>query len=514
MTPERPWADSRFWLVQLVLVGLTLAELAVVVSGHLSAVSPVNEYATLVLLLPAVVYAASRFGLAGGVATAWVATLLAAPRFVAAGNAGSLSVAWVEVVEVVVVNVAAVAVGQRTSARRDAAALAAEARRAHEQVEARYRELFDSNQSPILIVDGDGVVVDANPSASRLFPAVQAQGATTARPRLVDVIGADGAAYVLSLLVSRPGTPSVGTRGDEPVAPLALDAAGARVLMRPAVTPVGAPGERRLQVVFDDVTAELDRQARMEAFAARVVLGQEEERRHLAQELHDGPLQSLIHLCRQIDEHQAHRAPADGERRGTDAAEGSGPDDGENAALPLTDVRATAELVVAELRGIAKGLRPSILDDLGLEASISQLLTEAGTRAGLETTLGVTGTATRLPPPVELALFRIAQEALSNAERHARATRVAVGLEFDPGGVRLLVTDDGCGFEPGAPALRGGGSSLGVPGMAERAALVGATFTIHSAPGAGTTVDVRVPTRALRGGVKPHETSQKPPGHH
>lgn len=514
MTPERPWADSRFWLVQLVLVGLTLAELAVVVSGHLSATSPVNEYATVVLLLPPVLYAANRFGLAGGVATAWVATLLAAPRFVAAGDVGSLSVAWVEVVEVVVVNVAAVAVGQRTSARRDAAALAAEARRAHEQVEARYRELFDSNQSPILIVDGDGSVVDSNPSARRLFPAVQPHEGAVVRPRLVDVIGADAAAYVLSLLVSGPDEPPAGTPSDDPVAPLALDAAGERVLMRPAVTPVGAPRERRLQVVFDDVTAELDRQARMEAFAARVVLGQEEERRHLAQELHDGPLQSLIHLCRQIDEHQARHQPPGTERRGPDPAVETGAGDRDDAELPLADVRTTAELVVAELRGIAKGLRPSILDDLGLEASISQLLAEAGTRTGLETTLGVTGTAVRLPPPVELALFRIAQEALSNAERHARATRVAVGLEFSPQGVRLLVTDDGSGFEPGSPVPRAGGSSLGVPGMAERAALVGAALTIHSAPGTGTTVEVRVPARALRAGVTPHETGRERPENH
>ena len=502
MTPERPWADSRFWLTQLVLVGLSLADLAVVVSGHLTATSPVNEYATVVLLLPPVVYAARRFGLSGGVATAWVATILAAPRFVAAADAGALSVSWVEVVEVVVVNVAAVAVGQRTTARRDAAALASAARQAHERAEARYRELFDSNQAPILIVDGAGVVVDSNPSARRLFPGIGAPGERAVQPRLVDVIGADAAAYVLSLLVSTGGEPSPGGT-DEPVAPLALDAAGARVLMRPAVSPVGDPGERRLQVVFDDVTAELDRQARTEAFAARVVLGQEEERRHLAQELHDGPLQSLIHLCRQIDQHRAHRQAASGVGDGTERPGGT---DSGDTETPLDDLRSTAELVVAELRGIAKGLRPSILDDLGLEASISQLLAEAGARTGIETTLGVTGTPSRLPPPVELALFRIAQEALSNAERHASATRVAVGLDFGPSGVRLLVTDDGTGFEPGSPTPARGGSSLGVPGMAERAALMGATLTIHSAPGSGTTVDVRVPAGALVTGARAHGT--------
>ena len=167
----------------------------------------------------------------------------------------------------------------------------------------------------------------------------------------------------------------------------------------------------------------------MEAFAARVVSGQEEERRHIAQELHDGPVQTLIHLCRQIDEMSSYGEPTP------------------EGAVELADLRSIVEGTVAELRSIAKGLRPSVLDDLGLVASINQILAEAGERHQFETSFGVTGTERRLSPTVELALFRIAQEAISNIERHAAANHVAIGMSFEHDGLRLLVKDDGIGFD-------------------------------------------------------------------
>jgi len=217
----------------------------------------------------------------------------------------------------------------------------------------------------------------------------------------------------------------------------------------------------------------------MEAYASRVVLGQEEERRHLAQELHDGPVQTLIHLCRQIDAVE----------RSTELAP-------ESIGV-LSDLRVIAEGTVAELRSIARGLRPSILDDLGLVASINQLVQEAGERQGFKTSFGVTGEERRMPAPVELALFRIGQEAITNVERHARAGRLAVGLSFEAGGTRLVVTDDGVGFQVHAGAAAGRTGSLGLPGMTERAHLIGSRLVIHSELGLGTTVDVSVPATVL-----------------
>ena len=224
-------------------------------------------------------------------------------------------------------------------------------------------------------------------------------------------------------------------------------------LFRPSITVLADIwDERRMQVVFQDVTEERRQRELVETFAAHVILGQEEERQRISQELHDGPLQNLIHLCRQID-----------------AVDQS------NGAMSSTDeLRKSTEDLVQEIRSISRGLRPSALDDLGLVASIGQLLTDAERRHHIATSFGVTGQERRLPSDVELALFRIAQEALSNIERHAAARTVAVGLDFEGGGLRLLVKDDGIGFAPDTTRRASANQSLGIPGMAERASLIGA----------------------------------------
>jgi signal transduction histidine kinase len=253
---------------------------------------------------------------------------------------------------------------------------------------------------------------------------------------------------------------------------------GEPVLFRPTVTLVGSGGaDRRMQVIFEDVTAETRRHDLMEAYADQVVLGQEEERRHIAQELHDGPLQTLIHLCRQIDS--------------LDPVSGSGP--AASTDLSLSVMRTTVEDTVAELRSIARGLRPSVLDDLGLAASINQLLSDATGRQGFDGSFDVVGTVRRLPSSVELALFRIAQEAITNVERHAGARRTAVRLEFSATEVHLLVQDDGAGFDRRRQQREADGQSLGLPGMSERARLCGGRIRINSQVGKGTTVEAWVP---------------------
>ena len=174
----------------------------------------------------------------------------------------------------------------------------------------------------------------------------------------------------------------------------------------------------------------------MEAYAGQVVLGQEEERRHIAQELHDGPLQTLIHLCRQIDALEG--GPS------TVATTG---DHGLHDGSMLASMRSSVEDTVATLRSIARGLRPSVLDDLGLVASINQVVTEATVRQGFESSFTIDGAVTRLPPAMELAVFRIAQEAVTDVERHAGAS----GGRGPPVRRRLIgltVTDDGAGFDP------------------------------------------------------------------
>ncbi len=481
---ERPWTSSGFWILQLIVLALTLVRVAATVAFHLDATSLVLEFSTLALFLIPVVYAALNYGLAGALFTSGWLTVLAIPRFFAAMSAHEYVAASAELMQVVLLDVLAFLIGQRVSAERAARRLAEISREAHLNAEAMYRDLFDSNQAPILIVDGDGFVVETNAAAQRTFGPTVASAAG-APARLVDMIGPQAAGRVLTQLISwrtPGGQPRDETAADAGrVEPIPFDVGDEHRLFRPTATMLG-PTEvgQRLQVIFEDVTAETRRHDLMEAYAARVVLGQEEERRHIAQELHDGPLQSLIHLCRQIDEIDA-------------AHSGSTP----SGAPPLTELRTIVEDTVSELRSIAKGLRPSVLDDLGLVASINQMLTDAGERQQFETSFGVTGVERRLSPTVELALFRMAQEALSNVERHAAAQRVAVGIDFETGGLRLLVKDDGVGFDASARPDGSRSSSLGLPGMTERAHLIGSRLVIHSELGRGTTVDVWVPATIL-----------------
>jgi two-component system sensor histidine kinase UhpB len=488
LSPQSPWSDSRFWLLLLVVLAFALVRLAVTVGLHLEPGSVGIEFSTLVIFVVPVVVAALDYGLAGGLATAtWVAAL-AIPRLFEASGRRTSTALWAEALQLLLLVGLALLVGHRVSSeersREEADALLA----ARLHAEALYQDIFESNRSPILIADADGLVVQANPSADRVFRGGGMVGCGSRR--LVDVVGVEASALLLTKLLSydanAPGpfdSPGHDLQGPDPdpgpdgrVPPMAFEVNGESLLYRPTATLVGPLGRnRRMQVIFEDVTAETRRHDLMEAYANQVVLGQEEERRHIAQELHDGPLQTLIHLCRQIDVLDAQ----------SDALAGPG--------RPLASMRGTVEQTVAELRSIARGLRPSILDDFGLVASLNQVVTEATGRQELAGRFEVSGTERRLPPHVELAIFRIAQEAVTNVEHHAAADHFVVTLDFGGYGVRLEVADDGIGFDRRPEREGSDGHSLGLPGMHERARLVGGRLIVRSTPGYGTTVEARVP---------------------
>jgi signal transduction histidine kinase len=167
----------------------------------------------------------------------------------------------------------------------------------------------------------------------------------------------------------------------------------------------------------------------------------------------------------------------------------------------IASSRAITEQVIGELREVMKGLRPPALDDLGLTASVRQLVTDLEARSGISAELHAKGADTRLPSQIEVAMFRIAQESLANVEHHSGARSVIVRLTYGVSEVRLSVEDDGCGFDPpelGAGATGGDGQHLGIIGMTERASLVGGRLELSSAPGQGSRVVVTVPTVAVR----------------
>ncbi len=156
---------------------------------------------------------------------------------------------------------------------------------------------------------------------------------------------------------------------------------------------------------------------------------------------------------------------------------------------------------VDALRHLITALRPAALDDLGLVAALEALARRAGAVDGLtvQTEIGVNGEVPRLGPEVESAIYRIAQEALTNVAKHAGASRAVVTLRIEGDRLTATITDDGAGFSPRSsdPAEPDRPSrGVGLDGMRERAALVGAELTVDSQPGGGTSVRVSVPVVA------------------
>lgn len=232
-----------------------------------------------------------------------------------------------------------------------------------------------------------------------------------------------------------------------------------------------------------------DNTEQMERLAAQVISAQEEERRRVARELHDEAGQALT-------------AVIIGLERGLASMPDSYASD-----LPvqprqlISNLRDLAAQTLDEVRKLALELRPSVLDDLGLVAALRQYVRTTEERSGLTTHLTVIGLdetegGDRLPPALETALFRIAQEALTNAIRHARAQTVQVRLRRADGAITLEVRDDGIGLPALSPAT-GDDKHLGMFGMRERARLLGGDF--HAAPVSprGTLVQVRVPVAAV-----------------
>jgi len=219
--------------------------------------------------------------------------------------------------------------------------------------------------------------------------------------------------------------------------------------------------------------------AKLRLLARQVVQSQEDERAHLARELHDGTSQTLVSAKLLVEsavdqlEREHHRAPP---------------------ALAKALTRLNESL--SEVRRISHRLRPAMLDTLGLPVALQLLGREFGEDGQTEVTVEVEGEPATLPEEVKTALFRVAQEALANVAKHAAAQSVRIELGFAPDGVGLHIADDGRGFDAEAVQLdprRG----IGLRNMRERLASIGGSISLRAAPGAGTVLYADVPTKAI-----------------
>ena len=212
-----------------------------------------------------------------------------------------------------------------------------------------------------------------------------------------------------------------------------------------------------------------------------VIQAQEDERRRVARELHDDVGQALAALVLVLGV-IAEALPAEGAARERQI---------------LEDATVMAENMMSGLRRVIADLRPPVLDDLGLVPALRRLANDLQERSGVAAAVQADETIGRLPPEVELTLFRVAQEALANVGKHAQAHHATIVLRQDPGQIVLRIQDDGRGLPEGAApawtAASHDGDHFGLLGMQERVALLNGTFRVEGAPQRGTMVTVELP---------------------
>ncbi|BAS29275.1 PAS domain S-box protein [Limnochorda pilosa] len=456
--------ELRFWYVQALVILIAGAHNLIELAGQGTPMGPFYFVPDSLFFVP-VVYAALNFGFPGSVATALWATVISTPNFVL-WHTGLER--WGVIFQIFIVNAVAVFVGRRVDLETQAREHAVRAGHALRASEARYRGLFETAGEAVMVIDAAGVVREANQVAGRLFGKSSADLRGVPLSALLDE---ETVAHILSEERARQAVRDV----------VLVCAEGREVHLRPVVTTFTENGNSRVtQVILRDVTEERRQEEGLRNYAGQILRAQEEERKRIAQELHDDTIQSLILVCRELDEmeERAREGPPDLSQR-------------------LHAVREETARIADSLRGFTGDLRPPVLDDLGLTPAVRRLVADLGQRAGVEARFEVRGKARRLPPDVELTLFRIAQEALRNAERHAQASRVRVRLDFSgETTVAVAVTDDGKGFHPPAQGGSLASGQFGLLGMEERSRLLGGSLEIGSGPNKGTTVRAVVPVRA------------------
>ncbi|HEX9370650.1 MAG TPA: response regulator [Roseiflexaceae bacterium] len=310
----------------------------------------------------------------------------------------------------------------------------------------------------MLIVDQDGLVVLANPAVARMLDASH-QG---------ELIGTQ---FVALVAPEQRDTcrAALQQARDDPAATVRIEASlartnGARLPIELHIGSFSWDGRPAAQIIARDIT---------ERKRADLL---EEERHLTAYELHDGLAQIVTGVHQHMQAFAAHYRPRSAQRR-----------------RELDHVLHLARASVQEVRRVIAGLRPTALDDFGLAAAL-QMQAAALRAEGLATTFEETLGDERLPQALETVLFRVAQEALTNARRHARTDRILVTLARKEHTIRLTIQDWGCGFDPAELLGRARpGERIGLRGMRERVALLGGRCDIESSHGAGTLVVAEVP---------------------
>jgi two-component system, NarL family, sensor histidine kinase DegS len=498
--------DGRFWRVQGLMLAITVVHTAIEATHGFEDQEALSFIPVSLYFIP-VLYAGLNFGLEGALPTAFLGVLLAVPNaLVYHGGAEAVG----ELFQVSVLGLVACLVARRVDRE-------AQAKERAEQIGARLAQLnatataVSRSLAPdqvaretlsVMLKPGrvDAAWITAGPSGAEL-PTVTLLPADPERPTglapaweaVARRVVADGQPRVETVEQSSDAAPE--PAGSAMVAAVPIEAAGDRI------GTLGVVSQHR-QLTTEDLTllegvahqlavalenirhyqeekralAELTRaQESLVSYLRLATEAQEEERKRLARELHDETIQSLVVIKASLDSLTAQKRLS------------------ETVRTRLETMKLSVETAVDNVRRFCHDLRPSLLDDLGLVHAIDWLVADLVRRTSIQAHLDVEGAPRRLSPDVEVAVYRIVQEALRNVERHSGAENAVVTLAFRPGGLAARIVDDGGGLEPArTPDDRWAGTGLGLLGMQERARLVGGRLIVESLPEGGTKVSLEL----------------------
>ncbi|NMB12265.1 MAG: histidine kinase [Firmicutes bacterium] len=232
---------------------------------------------------------------------------------------------------------------------------------------------------------------------------------------------------------------------------------------------------------LEDALVQIEGLQEKSILATRIIQAQEDERRRVARDIHDGPAQSMANvvlraeICERL---------LDAERN--------------ELAQELAELKTMVKKTLVDVRRIIFNLRPMALDDLGLAPTLRRFMESVREETGIAADLIVLGKEQRLPQTVEVTVFRLIQEAVNNARKHAKSTRILVRLEFTDNQINTQVEDNGIGFnmEEAREKARNA-DSFGLMSMSERVDLLGGELRIVSTPGIGTTVSACIPLASI-----------------
>jgi signal transduction histidine kinase len=232
-----------------------------------------------------------------------------------------------------------------------------------------------------------------------------------------------------------------------------------------------------IQHIARDITEQKRLQENLQFYLQQITQAQEEERKRISHELHDESIQALVITSRQLDDLASNDEGLPAESR-----------------TRLEEIRQQINDITYELRRLIQGLRPAVLDRLGLLAGLEWLASDVTEYSGVNTSIQIIGRQRRVDEDTELVLFRITQEALRNVCRHSKATKAEIQVNFKLNKIAITISDNGRGFDiPQRIGDFARNGKMGLSGMQERVRLIGGTVSVQSHPGKGSSVTVEIP---------------------